>query len=327
MSFINANTQIATHASVTTNVHGTGVGNDVASDNDISGFRENIVLNAFRIAVNGSLALFNLHDGTIDDFKDSSGILTDTTVISGNILQPWVFNEIVFIAATNSDSDNPGEVLSALTDNNLVVRSILGTPTGWWKFNFDSAKIVKRYKISCYTATSRAPKNWTLKGSATGAFGGEETLLDTQTNQVFSASETKTYTCDGFNSFQYYKIDVTLNNGDDTITELAELETYECVTPVISNSITAESQPYSVHVVMSVDDAAIALNTDFKFYVSVDNGGTWEQITLEDIGEYSATSNIFTGSVIIAGTGTTMKYKIESTNILFEIYAVGLLWA
>ena len=36
--------------------------------------QDNIMLNAFRIAVNGSLTQFNMLDGIVDEYEDESGI-------------------------------------------------------------------------------------------------------------------------------------------------------------------------------------------------------------------------------------------------------------
>jgi hypothetical protein len=40
---------------------------------------DNILLNAFRIAINGSLAIFNMIDGIMDEFEDESGVDTTTS--------------------------------------------------------------------------------------------------------------------------------------------------------------------------------------------------------------------------------------------------------
>ena len=55
-------------------------GNDIAggaSSAELNKIKDNVVLNGFRIAINGSLTQFNMIDGIIDEYEDESGI--DTT--------------------------------------------------------------------------------------------------------------------------------------------------------------------------------------------------------------------------------------------------------
>ena len=47
--------------------------------NDYENIDQNILLNAFRIAINGSLVKFNMVDGIMDEFEDESGVDTGTS--------------------------------------------------------------------------------------------------------------------------------------------------------------------------------------------------------------------------------------------------------
>jgi|TARA_R110000824_G_scaffold161644_1_gene336985 hypothetical protein len=51
-----------------------------------------------------------------------------------------------------------------------------------------------RYKIQASTNFVRAPSDWTIEQSTTGAFSGEQTLLDTQSSQTFTSEQTRTFT-------------------------------------------------------------------------------------------------------------------------------------
>jgi hypothetical protein len=81
--------------------------------------------------------------------------------------------------------------------------------TGWLQFAFDnglSAKVISSYTIYSPGAGWGKVSAWTLLGSNTGAFGGEETTLDTQTGQ---STYPKIYTISSPASFVYYRLNVT----------------------------------------------------------------------------------------------------------------------
>ena len=106
-------------------------------------------------------------------------------------------------------------------------------PTGWMSQNFGvgNEKTIKAYSIFSYgtTPVSRNPKNWTFEASATGAWAGEEVILDTQINQSFRVSQRKWYKFANSTAYQYYRINVTANGGDATYLIVGEIEMFEVV--------------------------------------------------------------------------------------------------
>ena len=106
-------------------------------------------------------------------------------------------------------------------------------PTGWMSQNFGvgNEKTIKAYSIFSYgtTPVSRNPKNWTFEASATGAWAGEEVILDTQINQSFGVSQRKWYKFANSTAYQYYRINVTANGGDATYLIVGEIEMFEVV--------------------------------------------------------------------------------------------------
>jgi len=48
-------------------------------DQNLYKIENNIILNAFRIAINGSLAIFNMIDGVVDEYEDETGMNTTTS--------------------------------------------------------------------------------------------------------------------------------------------------------------------------------------------------------------------------------------------------------
>jgi len=87
-----------------------------------------------------------------------------------------------------------------------------GTTTGFLRVSLPASKVYKAYKILSYLNTAGAgPKNWTIEGSNTGAFAGEETILDTQTNQnPLTFTE---YALTNSTGYLYYQIRISSNNG------------------------------------------------------------------------------------------------------------------
>lgn len=113
------------------------------------------------------------------------------------------------------------------------------TTTGWLQYKFevdaghdDQYARVDEYRITgSGSDTARSPKNWTLLGSTTGAFSGEEVTLDTQTGITWSSSQERTFSFSNTNGYIYYRLNVTLNNGSNYV-EVDEMKLYgEFVSP------------------------------------------------------------------------------------------------
>jgi hypothetical protein len=56
---------------------------------------------------------------------------------------------------------------------------------------------------------AQGPSDFTIEGSNTGAFGGEETTLDTQTNETFTDGQSKVYDFSNANAYKFYRINIT----------------------------------------------------------------------------------------------------------------------
>ena len=92
--------------------------------------------------------------------------------------------------------------------------SINGTTTGWLAIDLGSATTINKYQIQTWTTPNGSPKTWTLEGSATGAWAGEQVVLDTQTNQIgWSVNEIRTFALSSSQSYRYYRLNISANNG------------------------------------------------------------------------------------------------------------------
>jgi len=112
------------------------------------------------------------------------------------------------------------------TDNHWLANAT----TGWLKIDLGIAYRVGKYIMTDVgeNQTVRDPKNWTIQGSSNGA---DYITLDTRTGFTWTNTESKTFYILNPINYRYYKVDVTLNNGDATYMGIGELVFYELGTP------------------------------------------------------------------------------------------------
>ena len=96
----------------------------------------------------------------------------------------------------------------------------------WLKIDLGTAYLVGSYKLLGHTVGSQgSPKAWTLEGSSSGSFSGEQTTVDTQTNQT--TTTLKTYTLASPSNFRYFRLNIssTDTDGNDLFVDTLELYT------------------------------------------------------------------------------------------------------
>lgn len=104
---------------------------------------------------------------------------------------------------------------------------VAGTKTGWLKVDFGSQKTLSGYSLYPQVGwPARMPSVWTFEGSNTGAFAGEQTILDTRTYPNWSVMRHH-FAIKNPESFRYYRINVTANAGDATYLAIGEMQLYE----------------------------------------------------------------------------------------------------
>lgn len=103
-----------------------------------------------------------------------------------------------------------------------------GNNTGWLQYLFASPKAINKYTLRASNVVARTPKDWTIKASNTGVFGGEEVTLDTVTDETgWASDEVRTFTFSNATQYSYYRLDVSANNGDASYVALYEMELIE----------------------------------------------------------------------------------------------------
>jgi hypothetical protein len=89
----------------------------------------------------------------------------------------------------------------------------------WLQFQYDTAQTIKAYyvvgHVAAWSLANRAPNSWTIVGSNTGAFSGEEVTIDTVSGESgWSDQEVRWFDCsDNDTAYTYYRMNISSNNG------------------------------------------------------------------------------------------------------------------
>ena len=134
--------------------------------------------------------------------------------------------DVVLSSITGSSDFKAEEGKSKLFDRSAATKYLTQTTPSTASpvtvsFRLSSAKAIGVYAMtSANDEDGRDPREWRLYGSSDGVTYVE---LDYQYNQSFSSRGlTKYYTVKEAKAYQYYKLDITRNNGDN-MTQLADL--------------------------------------------------------------------------------------------------------
>jgi len=178
----------------------------------------------------------------------------------------------------SASSTYPGENITALFDDNIgTAWGTNNTTSGWVQYQFSSAITIAKYTIEAHTTyPGNAPKDWTFEASATGAWGGEEVVLDTQTGQAFSAGEQKDYTfTPSDTTYAYYRLVVTAITSGVRI----YYREMEMMQPTTADGATGLAQGFQVSGAQTVGTVALWLKKvgsptdDLTLTIETDSGG------------------------------------------------------
>jgi hypothetical protein len=153
-------------------------------------------------------------------------------------------------AATASET-YAGSAAANAVDNGTADWESGPADTQWWQYDF-GAGVTKTIRKLTMTADSsgvyyaRCPRDFTLKASNTGAFGGEEVTLLTvdQSGNYWANGETKTWTFYCGTAYRYYRINMTDKQeafGSTREYVIQEIEMMEAATWTAENSQLAQS--------------------------------------------------------------------------------------
>lgn len=329
--------------------------------------RNNIMLNAFRIAINGGLSVLNMEDGLVDEFEDETGVDTGAST-----------DEVYDSGADLYANQASVSAFSAVLDTNLLgtedksfrvvlEASVITQSANVCKVTFEAASI-EGFEIDlCYIGekaasgdewdmkVSPAPVKVTFSSSDGFSIGSGATIesdvidfvIDSSKAYVIAFDVGSNASADGIRVLSvvagaesYLKsganeahlADVTGYAATWDIVGIINLEVGNPDMVLQSNAFTAvtPSDPTEARIVVFEEDVdAVTLNTDLKAYASRD-GTTFTQITLADEGDYESGKQILTGSVDISGqpAGTSMKWKLTTHNTKrLKVHGVALQWS
>uniref|UniRef100_A0A6H1Z720 F5/8 type C domain-containing protein n=1 Tax=viral metagenome TaxID=1070528 RepID=A0A6H1Z720_9ZZZZ len=291
---------------------------------DLGSLKNNVALNAFRIAVVGSLAGPQKYDaGFLDEFEDESGMDTGSCVSqsydSTNDLYKGSFNVDLATGGTVLKSDqDAGNPATNAFDNN--------TGTRW----VSSANITANVSYIGYHLPAAAKINklrvWPNGGGANPVQikiqysddGAAWNTLTTETCPSVGGAWTELSWINETESHAYWRLLAA-----DSVAAtwgIYEIEFIRVGTgfTLISQNVTAESNdPIKGRVILLVDynGETITLNTDLLAYISIDDGSNFDQVSLIDGGLYDTDKHILSGDVVItARTDKEVVLKLVGAN-------------
>jgi len=319
----------------------------------------NSLLNAYRIAVNGSLVKFNLMDGIMDEFEDESGVDTGTSTnedydSSNDLYSPATAETKSISQETSNDYVQQGDVSGQERRNSqsftlsaektidavgIELDANSGSPSGdvTIRIETDSSSVPSGTlaNVNATKAVTVTASQWnkfsfdTPFSLSSGTYWIVFTCAD-QSNNAYWTWKTSTSSLYAGGNMAY---------STDGGSSWTALETYDQTFRVytdepgnmtlVSNSTEAEANPDTVRIVVFEEDVdAITENTDLKAYASRDNGGNWVQATLTDEGDYESGQRLLTGEADVSGQASdkTVKWKVETLNEKdCKIHGIGYL--
>lgn len=190
-----------------------------------------------------------------DRFYKSSAPTGAITFVRGQQSNPYVSATLINQVPAMTSNTAPSGTASASTVNSTNAawqafdrdsissntRWLANATTGWVRYDFGAGngKVVNYYALTGMNDTSltRNPKTWILQGSNDGSTW---TDLHTVTNAAaFTQNETRTFYVNNTNSYQYYRLNISANQGASDYTGVKELALYASLesTPVMELNV------------------------------------------------------------------------------------------
>lgn len=273
-------------------------------------------------------AVFTSAKFQTDTFKDSTGINSGT---SSGYTHRGASNYDVIKSVTNTDAIPAMTSASAPAGYVVTPSTEYSVTRGWWAFaddgitnafNFGGTTGTLKVQIpvakaftSCnikVQTVGRAPYNFTIEASNTGAFSGEEVVLRTVTGETSWTTDVyKNYTWSNVTSYLYYRINITLSGGASGLCEIAEMEYFEDAPASADIRAVTLTLPAAVtQVVMCAD---VTLNTgSATYYVSTDGGTNWTTVALADL---ARVISVPSGSQLVPRVVLTGDAELEFLSI------------
>lgn len=211
-------------------------------------------------------------DITTDDYTELEwSLIANAAATNGDIYQFRTYKYLETFAAelttggtASALGENaPNETAAKAFDDDSATKWLHFTGSATWlKYDFGSgvAWLVTKYAItSANDDDTRDPKDFELQGSNDNSAW---TTVDTVTGETFaSRGLRKEFTCDtpGTTAYRYYRFYINANNGNGSITQLAEIQLYRLSDPVAADT-------YTVTPEWTIGSEAVAVNSNFFMF-------------------------------------------------------------
>lgn len=179
-----------------------------------------------------------------DDYTEMEWTLNaNAAAVDGGVYQFRVYKYLETFAtelttggtASALGENSPNETAAKAFDDDSGTKWLHFTGSATWlKYDLGSGvtKLVTKYALtSANDDDTRDPKDWELQGSNDNSAW---TTVDTITGETFaSRGLRKEYTCDtpGTTAYRYWRLYINANNGNGSITQLAEVQLYQLSDP------------------------------------------------------------------------------------------------
>lgn len=306
--------------------------------------RANIVLNAFRLAVQGGLSVQNMVDGVVDEFEDETGVDTGASTNERYDDGGDFYDSVSFTTETSTQAssfspgldktyidkawtvDNDGRVTKlglktnhASTGTLFVLENTSGTNyavRASVAFNHTGGDTFEYFALATPYDVPASGNFYVAVTQATG----------TTTSTSATASAARSY----MNSVPSGETNAFTDDTNPSLLGAAEYGDVQDMT-LFANAATASAQPTDAFIVLWQQDVdAVTLNTDLKAHASRDGGTTWTQVTLAEEASLGGSGRILAGTADVSAqpAGTAMKWKLETLNAKeMKIHGVGLEWS
>jgi len=295
----------------------------------IETLENNLVLESFRRMIGDSqVGADAFENGWVDTLQDESNVDGSSTLWYYDSDSDYITNlpNITFLSGgtpSASTEFNAASNSAKAFDDDLAT---YWRPTGtndWIMYDLGIGieTVPVSYSIS---GNDNLPLDeWVLEGSINGS---DWTQLDSQSGQTFGYSTTtKTFLLTNTIAYRYFRITLVSSGNLYALYEWKMFEELQNST-IIFDAYEAESEPTdskAIFIMEAID--TITLNTDIKAWASNDDGSTYEQITLEDTGDWETGQAIIVGTEeMTAVTDQTTRLKITTHNLKeLKIHAVS----
>ncbi|MFI2743805.1 discoidin domain-containing protein [Zhouia sp. PK063] len=129
----------------------------------------------------------------------------------------WTSEASISVSKDNDGGPSANEGSLKLIDGDLSTKMYMSGYTSdfWMQQTLKASRLLNKYELtSGNDSPDRDPKSWTLMGSNNGS---DWTEIDAQNNQSFpNRNTTYSYTFSTDQAYQYYRLNITQNNGSSS---------------------------------------------------------------------------------------------------------------